>query len=180
MRARRGDMRCPGDDEPGLTTGAARSRARHRILDSLPLPTGARELSQENRACPFAPSSMATDFARMHLLAAVKGLSVRSCSAPPRRKQAEGRRDPAPSRARKRSSLTNSKGDEKAAITSEDTRVAECDLIMCRVASSRRRESNPRRTRDEGAPGRGSSVPIHVGRGETAFGSRRLHLSGDR
>lgn len=105
----------------------------------------------------------------MHLLTAVKGLSVRSCSAPPGRKQAEGQRDPAPSRARKRLR-------EGGVITREDTRVRECDLIMCRVASSTRRRaiggltpasraiatprssSNRARAKDEVIPGRGSSV----------------------
>lgn len=101
--------------------------------------------------CPFAPSSLATDFARMHLLAAVKGHSVRSRSAPPGRKQAEGQRDPAPSRARKRFYA-------KAAITCEDTRVRECDLIMCRVASPPHRPSDRRRAKGEDTSGRGSSV----------------------
>lgn len=43
LRARWVTWRCPGDDEPGLTAGGARSRATRRILDSLPLPTGARD-----------------------------------------------------------------------------------------------------------------------------------------
>jgi len=43
LRARWTTMRCPGDDEPGLTAGdALRVRIDH-VLDSNPLPTGARD-----------------------------------------------------------------------------------------------------------------------------------------
>jgi hypothetical protein len=43
MRARWVTMRCPGDDEPGLTAGDATSSRIRRILDSLPLPTSTRD-----------------------------------------------------------------------------------------------------------------------------------------
>jgi hypothetical protein len=147
-----GDIEVSGRRRAGAHRWRRMFACAHHILDSLPLPTGVRMSSQENPArVRSQPSLQATDFVRMHLRTAVKGLSVRSCSAPPRRKMDEGRRDPAPSRARKRNRA-------KAAITCEDTRVRECDLIMWRVASSPHRQSNRRRAKDEDTSDRGSCV----------------------
>lgn len=118
--------------------------------------------SQESRARVRShPLSQATDSVGMHLPAAVKGLSVRSRSAPPRRKQAEGQRDPAPSRARKR--LTRRRGDH--ARRTESWRVRP-DHVSCCIAhplpSNRRPLTSGSSDRvgatGEGIPGRGSSV----------------------
>jgi len=99
MRARWVTMRCPGDDEPGLTAGDATmgraSAASSTRFRSRPT----RVTLARDSACLLALfQHLATDCGRMHLLPCVKGLSGRSRSAPLGRKQGKEQRDPAPSR----------------------------------------------------------------------------------
>jgi hypothetical protein len=107
----------------------------------------------------------------MHLLTAVKGLSVRSCSAPPGRKQAEGQRDPAPSR---NPQAIYAKAGTDHARRHESSRVRPDHVSCCIVhpppsdrrshtsvreqSCAPRSSSNRARAKDEVIPDRGSCV----------------------
>lgn len=107
---------------------------------------------------------LATDFVRMHLRTAVKGLSVRSCSAPPGRKHAEGQCDPAPSRA---PASDVREGGQRSHAKTESSRVRPDHVSCCIVPppssdrrSRKRASSNRAGETDEGIPGRGSCVRL--------------------
>lgn len=119
-----------GDHEAALRV----REPQHPRLNSLP--TGVCILTRKGEAPARTACNLelATDFGGMHLPSAVKGLSVLCrvlLTRHPRdessRRSSRSGAEPAP-----RPTTNTGRGDQ---IVSRDTRVRECDLIMCCVAS---------------------------------------------
>jgi len=126
-------QRAGATPSKGTTRPHFGAQPQHPRLDSLP--TGACILTRKGEA-PVRTAcnlELATDFGGMHLPPAVKGLSVLmprvvDATSPGRKQQkviAIRRRAGSPP-------TETGRGDQ---IVSRDTRVRECDLIKCCVAS---------------------------------------------
>jgi hypothetical protein len=145
MRARCGDRRCPGDSKPGLTA-VARSRESERAQPASSthaLPTDAASRVPQGMAsvtllAASIPGHRSTfgctpggDEGATRRVALHRGARLRT-------KAGRGERDPT-------GEFTGWCSREGALIAREDSRVRECDLITCCVASPPRLPSDRHR-----------------------------------